>query len=66
MAEKLYLSVAEVADWWQCSERQVMELVRRGELRGARFGKSYVFSTSDLAACYHQRATRDQSATKPN
>jgi excisionase family DNA binding protein len=58
-----FYSVEQVALLFRCSERQVLELVRRGELRGAKFGNGYTFSSEDVAACYRQRAGID--APKP-
>jgi len=62
----MYYSVEQVAELFQCSQKTVLELVRSGQLRGARFGKSYTFSSEDLARCYRVRAeTTREAATLP-
>jgi len=62
----MYYSVEQVALLFQCSEKTLLELVRSGQLRGARFGKSYTFSDDDLAQCYRVRAeTNREAATLP-
>jgi len=50
-----FFTVAEVAELFNCSEKQVLELVRSGELYGARFGRSYAFSQEDIEECYEKR-----------
>ena len=51
-----FFSVEQVADLLGCEARTVLELVRRGELRGARFGKAYRFHADDILAAYQARA----------
>ncbi len=51
-----YHTVSQIADQWQCSERQVRRLIASGQLIAHRFGRLLRVSEADKRAC--ERANR--------
>jgi len=49
---KRYYSAEETAEILGCAPKTILEMVRRGDLRGAKIGKAYRFRADDIDACY--------------
>lgn len=57
-----FYDTEQVANMLRCEVKTVLRMVSAGELRGAKFGKGYVFSPEAVKAAYEKRVngqTRD-------
>lgn len=56
---KATITSAEVAELLNCTEEQVEELTRKGEIPGTKFGKSWIYVQSDLLSYVAERARQE-------
>ena len=53
-------NIKSAAEYLQCSPTIVYGLIKRGELKAAKLGKSYVIKPEWLDACLESRAEKQQ------